>query len=56
MAILKRLVKGLEDLDIRGLDMTFQTTALLKLARTLRKFLVTWGDLLSLKIQGETIS
>ena len=30
---------------------TFQTTALLRTARILRRVLETWGDLLSLKLQ-----
>ena len=35
---------------------TIQTTALLRSARILRRVLETWGDLLSLKLQWETIS
>ena len=45
------LVKGLEDLKIRGWVETIQTTALLRLARILRRVLETWRDLLSLKLQ-----
>ena len=45
------LLKGLEDLVE-----TIQTTSLLKTARTLRKVLETWGDLLSLKLLWKTIS
>ena len=37
-------------------QMTIQITALLRLARILRRVLETWGDLLSLKFQCETIS
>ena len=39
--ILKRLVKRLEDLEIRGQVEDMQTTALLRLARKLRKVLET---------------
>ena len=49
--ILKGLVKRLEDLEIRGQVETIQTTALLSLARILRRVLKTRGDLLSLKLQ-----
>ena len=35
---------------------TIQTTALLKTARILRRVLKTWGDLLSLNLQWNTIS
>ena len=52
----KGLVKGLEDLEIRGQVETIQTTALLRLARILRRVLETWGNLLSLRLQCETIS
>ena len=47
----KGLVKGLEDLEIKGQVESFQTTALLKLARILRKVLETWRDLLGIKLQ-----
>ena len=40
------LIKGLEDLEIKGRVETIQTTALLRSARILRRFLETWGDLL----------
>ena len=40
-AISKVLVKGLEDLKIRGQVETIQTTALLRLARILRRVLET---------------
>ena len=45
------LLKGLEDLEVGGRVETLQTTALLRTARTLKRVLETWGDLLSLKIQ-----
>ena len=44
--VIEGLIKGLEDLEIRGRVKTIQTTALLRLARILRKVLETWGDLL----------
>ena len=53
--VTKELIQGLEDMKIRGLVGTIQTTALLKLARLLRGDLETWGDLLSLKLSWETI-
>ena len=43
-----------EDLKMRGRVETIQTSAL-RLARILRRVLETWGDLLSLKLQWETI-
>ena len=54
--ITKGLLKGLEDLEISGRVETIQTTALLRTARILRRVLETWGDLLSLKLQWNTIS
>ena len=54
--ITKGLLKGLEDLEVGGRVETIQTTALLRTARILRRVLETWGDLLSLKLQWETIS
>ena len=54
--VTKRLLKGLEDLEVGGWGETFQTTALLKTARILRRVPVTEGDLLSLKFQWQTIS
>ena len=54
--ITKRLLKGLEDLEVGGRVETIQTTALLRTARILRRVLETWGDLLSLKLQWKTIS
>ena len=50
------LFKGLEDLEIRGRVETIQTTRILRSARKLRRVLDTWEDLLSLKLQWETIS
>ena len=43
--VTKRLLKGLEDLEVDGRVKTIQTTVLLRTARILRK-----GDLLSLKL------
>ena len=54
--ITKELLKGLEDLEVGGRVETIQTTALLRMARILRRVLETWGDLLSLEIQWKTIS
>ena len=53
--IIKGLVQGLEDLEIRGRVETIQTTALLRSARIPRRVLETWEDLLSLKLQWEAI-
>ena len=39
----KLLMKRLEDLEIRGQVQTIATTALLRLARILRRILETWG-------------
>ena len=50
--ITKRLLKGLEDLEVAERVETIQTTALLRMAR---RVLETWGDLLSLKLQWKTI-
>ena len=44
--VTKRLVKGQEDLKIRGWVETIQTWAFLRLARILRRVLKTWRDLL----------
>ena len=54
--VTKGLLKGLEDLEVGDRVETIQTTALLKTARILRRVLEIWGDLLSLKLQGKTIS
>ena len=48
--VTKGLLKGLEDLEVGGRVETIETTAFLKTARILRRFLETWGDLLSLKL------
>ena len=50
------LVKGLEVLEIRRKIESILTTTLLRSARILRKVLETWGDLLSIKLPGKTIS
>ena len=49
-SVTKGLVQGPEDLEITGQVETIQSTALL------RRVLETWGDLLSFKLQWETIS
>ena len=54
--ITKGLLKGLEDLEVGGRVETIQTTALLRTARILRRVLEIWGDLMSLKLQWNTIS
>ena len=54
--VTKGLVKGLEDLEIRGRVETIQIKALLRSARILRRVLETGWDILSLKIQWKTIS
>ena len=54
--VTKGLLRGLEDLEIGGWVETIQTTALLRMARILRRVLETWVDLLSLKLQWKTIS
>ena len=54
--IIEGLIKGLEDLEIRGRDETLQTTVLLRSAKVLRRFMETWGDLLSPKFQWKTIN
>ena len=53
--ITKGLLKGLEVLEVGGRVETIQTTALLRTARILRRFLETWGDLLSLRLHWKTI-
>ena len=52
----KGLVQGLEDLEITGRLEIIQTAVLVRSRRILRRFLETWGDLLSLKLQWKTIS
>ena len=51
----KGFIQGLKDLEIRGPVETIQTTALLRSARIQRRVLETWQELLSLKLQEETI-
>ena len=41
----KGLIKGLEDLEIRGQLETIQTTVLLRSDRIVRRVMETWGDL-----------
>ena len=53
--VTKGLLKELEDLEV-GFRVDTIWTTLLRPARILRKFLDTWGDFLSLKLQCETIS
>ena len=53
--VTKGLLKGPEDLEFGGWVETIETTALLRMARALRKVLETWGDLLSLRLQWKTI-
>ena len=53
--VTKGLLKGLEDLEVGGGVETIQTTALLKMARILRRVLETWGELLSLDLQWKTL-
>ena len=54
-AVTKGLLKGLEDLKVRGRVELIQTITLLRTARILRRVLETWRDLLSLKLQWKTI-
>ena len=49
----KELAKGRENLEIRWQVENIQAKALLRSARILRRVLVTWGDLLSLKLPVE---
>ena len=53
--VTKGLIKGLEDLEIKGRVETIQTTALLRLARILRRVLENRGDLLSVNLLWKTI-
>ena len=53
--ILKRLVKELDDLEVGGQEETFLTITFLRSAIILRRILESWGYLLSLKLQWETI-
>ena len=52
----KGLLKGLEDLEVGRRVDTIQMTVLLRTTRILRSVPETWEDLLSLKLQWETIS
>ena len=54
--VTKRLLRGLEDFEIKGRAETIQTTTLLRTTRILRRVLKTWEDLLSLKLLWKTIS
>ena len=45
-----------KDFEIRGQVETIQTTALLRSVKILRRVLETWRDLLSLRLQWNTIS
>ena len=42
--VTKGLVKGLEDMELRGREESTQTTVLLRSARILRRVLETWGE------------
>ena len=53
--ISKGLLKGVEDLEIRGQQETIKITALLRSTRILSRVLESWGDLLSLNLQWKTI-
>ena len=52
--VTKGLLKGLKDLEVGGRVETIQTTALLRMARILRRVLESWGHLMSLKLQRKT--
>ena len=54
--VTKGLVQDLEDLEIRVCVETIQNKAFLRSARILTRALETWGYLLSLKRQWETVS
>ena len=49
--VIKELVQGRKDLEIRGLVETIQTTAILRLARILRRVLETLENLVPLRLQ-----
>ena len=53
--VTKRLIKGQEGLEIRGRMKIIQITTLLISTRILRRVLKTCGDLLSYKLQWESI-
>ena len=48
--VTKGLILEQEDLEVRGRVETIQTSALLRLARIVRRIQETWEDLLSLKL------
>ena len=52
--LIKGLLKGLEDLEVRGREETIQTITLLRSAWILKLVQETWGDLLSLRLQWKT--
>ena len=52
----QRFGNGTRNLEIREQVEIIQTAALLRSARILRRVLVTWRDLMSLKLQWNTIS
>ena len=54
--VIKGLVQGLPDLEVRRRVEKIQTTALLRWVSIVKVVLETWGDLLSLRIQWKTIS
>ena len=53
--VTKGLIQGVDDLKIRRRVETIKTTALFWSARIMKRVLETCGDLLSLKLQRETI-
>ena len=54
-SITKRMVQGLEDMEISGRVENMQTTLLLRSATILRRVQETYGDLLSLRLLWNTI-
>ena len=54
--VTKGLLQGLENRELTVRLETIQTTAFLRSVRILRRVLETWGDLLPLKHEWETIS
>ena len=53
--VTKGFIQELEDLEICRPVEAIQTTALFRSVRILRRVLVTWGDLLLLKLQWKPI-
>ena len=47
----KGLIPGMEGKEIRGRKETLPSTSLLISARILKRVMVSWGDMLSLKLQ-----